>query len=74
MKDILKNSYKKTIENIVNKKGGYREKEVLKNNYTVERGTWNKDHKVLEVVSEVEEEDGYRSGFAVDLVTCDICG
>ena len=67
--------YKRTIAAIVNKYGGYREKEILKNDHTIEKGdTWNNDHKVLNVLETVPGEDGYRYGFAVDLVTMSICG
>ena len=67
--------YDSTIKNIVNRYGGYREKAILKNPHTVEKsGTWNNEHKVLNI-NEIEPgKDGYRNGFQVDLVTMLICG
>lgn len=67
--------YENIIKNIVERCGGYREKELFKNPHTVEKsGTWNSEHKVLNV-NEIEPgEDGYRYGFQVDLVTMSICG
>lgn len=65
----------KLISEIVEKSGGYREKEILRNPHTIEKSeTWNKFHKVA-YVSEIKTgSDGYRDGFAIDLVTRNICG
>lgn len=67
--------YEDIIKNIVDRCGGYREKELFKNPHTVEKsGTWNSKHKVLNV-NEIEPDgDGYKNGFKVDLVTMLICG
>lgn len=63
------------ISSIVAKQGGFRERKVLSEKHEMVRDeTWNDDHKVVNVLSCVPEEDGYRSGFQVDLVTNSICG
>lgn len=63
------------IKEIVSRCGGYREKEIYNNGCFFDRGgTWNNEHKVINVLSICPDQDGYRSGFAVDLVTGDICG
>ena len=60
---------------IVQRQGGFREKEILRNPHIFERSrTWNNDHKVLNVLEAEPQEDGYRNGFAVDLVAMSICG
>ena len=67
--------YENTIKNIVARCGGYREKEVFKNKHTVEKsGTWNSEHKVLNINGAGPGEDGHKNGFQVDLVTMSICG
>ena len=67
--------YENTIKNIMDRCGGYREKEVFKNPHTVEKsGTWNSAHKVLNIIETESDEDGHRNGFQVDLVTMSICG
>lgn len=63
------------VSSIVAKQGGFRERKVLSEKHEIVRDeTWNDDHKVVNVLSCVPEEDGYRSGFQVDLVTNSICG
>ena len=69
-----KDIYKYTIENIVAKCGGFREKSVIEGDYFVEKATWNNEHKVLNVLKEEPDADGYHDGFAVDIVTKSICG
>lgn len=60
---------------IVQRQGGFREKDILRNPHVIERDeTWNDQHKVLNVLAVETQEDGYRNGFAVDLVTMSICG
>lgn len=67
--------YKSTVAAIVRREGGYREQEIWKKPHTMEQGgTWNKLHKVVYILAEEPEEDGYFPGFAVDLVTLSICG
>lgn len=67
--------YENIIKKIVERCGGYREKELLKNPHTVTKsGTWNSKHKVLTVNEPEPGEDGYKYGFQVDLVTMSICG
>ena len=69
------NEYKDIISAIVRREGGYREREIWKKPHTMERSeTWNKLHKVVYILAEEPEEDGYFPGFAVDLVTRSICG
>lgn len=68
-------NYENTIKLIVDRCGGYREKTILNNPHTVNRGgTWNNEHKVLYILEKQPQKDGYRDGFAVDLVTKSICG
>ena len=63
------------VKMIVRKYGGYREKEIMRYSHTIERaGTWNAEHKVLNVLDAVPDADGYRPGFQVDIVTMSICG
>ena len=63
------------VKIIVKKYGGYREKEIMRYSHTIERaGTWNTEHKVLNVLDAVPDADGYRPGFQVDIVTMSICG
>lgn len=67
--------YENTIKSIVNRCGGYREKEIFKNPHTVSKsGTWNTEHKVLTISEQFAGADGYKDGFQVDLVTMSICG
>lgn len=70
--------WEKEVRKIVAKKGEFREHYVLEGlngKFTIEQSeTWNDEHKVLNVLSGEENPDGYRSGFAVDLVTKSICG
>lgn len=66
--------YANTIKRIVNRDGGNREKEIISKPFTVEKATWNNEHKVLDIISIEEEEDGYRNGFQIDIVTKSICG
>ena len=63
------------VRHVVLKSGGYREKDILSNPHVIERGeTWNADHKVVNVLEAVPDLNGYRAGFAVDLVTRSIVG
>ena len=67
--------YESTVKAIVHKHGGFREKEILSNPHIIKRDeTWNDQHKVLNVLEAEPQTDGYRNGFAVDLVTMSICG
>lgn len=67
--------YKEGVAIIVNRFGGFRERTILKNPHTIEKtGTWNNEHKVLNVLELNPGVDGYRAGFQVDLVTKSICG
>ena len=62
------------IDWIVNKNGGFREKNVYENPHHFEIGTWNDEHKVVYVISNYADDDGHRDSFSVDLVTMRICG
>lgn len=67
--------YKSIISAIVRREGGYREREIWNKPYIMEQSeTWNKAHKVVNVLAMEPDEDGYFPGFAVDLVTRSICG
>lgn len=67
--------YAAIIRAIVSRCGGHREKSVLRNPHTLEQGeTWNDSHKVIYILPVQEDPDGYRAGFAVDIVTRSICG
>lgn len=67
--------YKEKVTEIVNRFGGFREREILKNPHTIEiAGTWNNEHQVLNVCELNPGPDGYRDGFQVDLITMSICG
>ena len=53
------NEYKDIISVIVRHEGGYREKEIWKKPHTMERSeTWNKSHKVINILAAEPEEDG----------------
>lgn len=67
--------YEGHVKMIVKRCGGLRVCTFLENPHTIERaGTWNNEHKVLNVLERNPGADGYRSGFQVDLVTMSICG
>lgn len=67
--------YEGHVEMIVKRYGGLRERAILKKPHTIEEaGTWNNEHKVLNVLERNPGADGYRAGFQVDLVTMSICG
>ena len=69
------NQYESIIKSIVRTQGGYREKDVMSKPHTYEQGgTWNDEHKVIDVIEIAEQEDGYRQGFSIDLITRSICG
>lgn len=64
-----------TVAGIIRRKGGYRERDIMNHPHTIERGeTWNTDHKVINVLEAIPDIDGYRAGFAVDIVTRSIVG
>ena len=67
--------YESTVKAIVRKHGGFREKNILSNPHSIEKSeTWNNEHKVLNVLSNKPDIDGYRAGFQIDLITKSICG
>lgn len=69
------NQYESIIKRIIRKDGAFREKDVMSKPHTYEKTeTWNDEHKVIDVLEIEAGEDGYRNGFAVDIVTKSICG
>lgn len=63
------------VRHVVLKDGGYREKSILAAPHAFEKSeTWNADHKVVNVLETMPDLDGYRAGFAVDIVTRSIVG
>lgn len=71
----MNSPYEIFVRMIVRKHGGYREKEIFSNPHIIEESeTWNEHHKVLNILSETLDADGYRSGFSVDIVTKSIVG
>lgn len=66
--------FERQIKQIVDTRGGNREKEIFKRCFFDRSETWNNEHKVVNVLSIYPDVDGYRAGFAVDLVTGNICG
>ena len=66
---------KRIIRDVVKAQGGYRERAIMDAPHIVERAeTWNAEHKVVNVTEVAADIDGYRAGFAVDLVTRSIVG
>ena len=66
---------KRIIRDVVKAQGGYRERAIIDAPHIVERAeTWNTAHKVVNVTEVAADIDGYRAGFAVDLVTRSIVG
>ena len=66
--------YDNIIKNIVKKHGGYREKDIINNQYIIRKTeTWNSSHKVLNIIQKNSNDD-HKNGFSVDLVTLKICG
>lgn len=67
--------YEATVKAIVKRYGGFREMDIMSRSHTIQQGsTWNKEHKVLEVLAKTPDADGYFPGFQVDIVTWFICG
>lgn len=67
--------YLPAVKKIVKKHGGTRENDVLNGEFILKSTeTWNDEHKVIDVLRMQPDDDGYRPGFSVDLVTGSICG
>lgn len=67
--------YAAQVRAIVKRCGANREKEVMRNHHEMTQGeTWNNEHKVIYVTETEPQPDGYKNGFAVDIVTRSICG
>ena len=62
--------YEVSVKAIVKRYGGFREIDIMSRPHTIAQGsTWNKEHKVLEILAKTPDGDGYFPGFQVDLVT-----
>jgi hypothetical protein len=68
------NYFRKVVELIVKYNGGYREKDILKDAFLVKSEEWNDSHKVIDIISNIEDADGHRDSFSIDIVTRKICG
>lgn len=67
--------YLPTVKKIVKKHGETRENDILNCEFMLKSTeTWNDEHKVIDVLRIQPDDDGYRPGFSVDLVTGSICG
>lgn len=63
------------LERYVEKYGGFRERTIIEQNpLFIPSGTWNREHRVVDVVSTVPDTTGRRDSFSFDLVTKKICG
>lgn len=66
-------TYDNIIKNIVEKYGGFREKDIINNPYIIRKTeTWNSSHKVLNIIENNTLD--HKNGFSVDLVMMRICG
>lgn len=71
----MNDKYAAQVQAIVRRFGANREKTIMRNPHEMTRGeTWNTTHKVILVTETTAQPDGYKNGFAVDLVTRSICG
>ncbi len=60
---------------VIDKNGSIREQGIWASpHFCAVGGTWNGDHKIVDVLRAYPEEDGYFDGFQVDLMTENICG
>lgn len=67
--------YLPVVKKIVKKHGETRENEILNGEFMLKpHGTLKDEHKVIDVLRIRPDNDGYRPGFSVDLVTGSICG
>ena len=67
--------YAAQVRAIVKRCGANREKEIMRNPHEMTQGeTWNNEHKVIYITETAAQPDGYKNGFAVDIVTRSICG
>lgn len=66
--------YKAMAEGIIRRQGGFREKDIIAWPHYIRRGTWNDEHKVVEIISKERDAYGYRNGCAVDIITRRIVG
>lgn len=71
----MNDRYAAQVRAIVRKCGANREKAIMRNPHEMTRGeTWNAKHKVVYVTEATAQPDGYKNGFAVDIITQSICG
>lgn len=62
------------VRRITNRLGGNHEKAIFNSpHYLKKSDLWDKNRKVVYVISSHEDEDGCAAGYAVDLVTESIC-
>lgn len=72
---MTENMYERKIAEITAKKGGYREKWILKNPHAIEKSeTWNDEHKVIHIIELNIDPYGHSDSYSIDLVTESICG
>lgn len=63
------------VRRITDTKGAWREKNILANAHHLEPAeTWNNEHKVIHVISDMKDPTGHADSYSVDLVTRKICG
>ena len=63
------------IWSITTRHGGIREKRIYSAPHTIElTGTWNNEHKVVNIVEMFADESGHRDSYSIDLQTERICG
>ena len=72
---MLNNLYFAKAKEIIERKGAYREKVILKNCHFEKReDTWTNEHKVIEIIANEADEDGHVESCEVDIVTGRITG
>ena len=63
------------VDSIIEYKGGYREKALLGVAREYVKGeTWNKEHRIVNVIATEPNEYGHHDGCAVDILTYRIVG
>lgn len=63
------------VRRTTHRKGGFREKEIFSRPHTiVQSETWNDEHKVVHIISDIEDTSGHKDSYSVDIVTESICG
>lgn len=71
----INRSTAESVKNITSLKGSNRERAIFDNpHFIVETGTWNSDHKVVNIIALEPDEYGHRDSYAIDLIERKICG